>query len=309
MILIDASNIHNGGGKVLFEYLLDELLIRKIDFFVIKDSRWVGYDLPKQYSVTSTSAFERRRLLLHYTKVLSPISIRCFGNFPPCVRLPCKTLTYFQNPNLLDSVIEQTPKDTFFILKKWYMQMFLKNTDTVIFQNQTIHALFKDKYGKYAQPNIEYINLPFFDKARIIAVRNAHLHNAPKENRFAYISLPHKHKNHKNLLKSWEILAEQSIYPELVLTIPSEEKALFEQIERLKKKGLKIINLGIIPFQASLNETAKSEYCIFPSFKETFGLGLIEAALTSQKVLAADLPYTYEVLKPSLVFNPFDPIM
>ena len=79
------------------------------------------------------------------------------------------------------------------------------------------------------------------------------------------------------------------------------------EIDGLNNQGKQIINLGIVPFEESLRQTAQSEYCIFPSLKETFGLGLIEGALINHKVLAADLDYTYEVLEPSLVFSPHDP--
>ena len=47
-----------------------------------------------------------------------------------------------------------------------------------------------------------------------------------------------------------------------------------------------------------------SEFLIFPSLTESFGLGLIEAIECGCIVIGADLPYTYEVCEPSLVFNP-----
>ena len=102
-------------------------------------------------------------------------------------------------------------------------------------------------------------------------------------------------------------MAHQNIYPELFLTIPKDNKLLIQEIDILNKKGTKIFNLGVITFEESLKQTAQSEYCIFPSLKETFGLGLIEGALNNCKVLASDLEYTYDVLEPSLVFNPYDP--
>ena len=45
---------------------------------------------------------------------------------------------------------------------------------------------------------------------------------------------------------------------------------------------------------------------IFPSLAESFGLGLIEAIECGCKVIGADLPYTYEVCEPSIVFDPMD---
>jgi glycosyltransferase involved in cell wall biosynthesis len=39
---------------------------------------------------------------------------------------------------------------------------------------------------------------------------------------------------------------------------------------------------------------------------ESFGLGLVEAINCGCKVIGADLPYTYAVCKPSIVFNPLE---
>ncbi len=47
-----------------------------------------------------------------------------------------------------------------------------------------------------------------------------------------------------------------------------------------------------------------SEYLIYPSLAESFGLGLIEGIENGCKIIGADLPYTYEVCDPSIIFNP-----
>ena len=49
----------------------------------------------------------------------------------------------------------------------------------------------------------------------------------------------------------------------------------------------------------------ENSFCIYPSLKESFGLPLIEAAQLGNQVIAADLPYVYEVIKPSLTFDPY----
>ncbi len=49
-------------------------------------------------------------------------------------------------------------------------------------------------------------------------------------------------------------------------------------------------------------------YLIFPSVTESFGLPLIEAADCGMKILASDLPYVYDVVKPSIVFSPYNKV-
>ena len=50
----------------------------------------------------------------------------------------------------------------------------------------------------------------------------------------------------------------------------------------------------------------QSKYVIFPSLFESFGLPLIEGIASGCKIIAADLSYTYAVIRPSFTFNPFE---
>ena len=50
-----------------------------------------------------------------------------------------------------------------------------------------------------------------------------------------------------------------------------------------------------------------SEFVIYPSFSESFGLGIIEGIENGCKVIGADLEYLKSVCNPSLVFNPNSP--
>ena len=50
----------------------------------------------------------------------------------------------------------------------------------------------------------------------------------------------------------------------------------------------------------------KSEYLIFPSLKESFGLPLIEGAQTKCFILASNLDYVHEIVEVSDTFNPLD---
>jgi glycosyltransferase involved in cell wall biosynthesis len=50
----------------------------------------------------------------------------------------------------------------------------------------------------------------------------------------------------------------------------------------------------------------QSEFLIFPSLAESFGLPLLEAANAGCKILAADLAYVYDIIVPTDVFNPLE---
>ena len=68
--------------------------------------------------------------------------------------------------------------------------------------------------------------------------------------------------------------------------------------------NLTIINHGILN-KNKLNEIYnKSKYLIFPSLNESFGLPLIEAVLNNCYIICSDKEYVYQVVRPSLTFNP-----
>jgi len=45
---------------------------------------------------------------------------------------------------------------------------------------------------------------------------------------------------------------------------------------------------------------------IFPSLKESFGLPLIEGVQANCKIIASNLNYVNELVKPTFTFNPYD---
>tara|TARA_X000001036_G_scaffold416593_1_gene433796 strand:- start:343 stop:762 length:420 start_codon:yes stop_codon:yes gene_type:complete len=91
---------------------------------------------------------------------------------------------------------------------------------------------------------------------------------------------------------------------ELNLTL--DDKAFRKSFYFLNKKpkNFKIINHGIVPYSKIRKLYRFSEFLIFPSLNESFGLPLIESIFYECKVLASNLSYVDEVIKPSLRFNP-----
>ena len=70
--------------------------------------------------------------------------------------------------------------------------------------------------------------------------------------------------------------------------------------------GYPIINHGFIERNDLIEIYQSNGYVIYPSLTESFGLGIVEAIENGCNVIGADLPYTYVVCNPSLVFNPLD---
>ena len=72
-----------------------------------------------------------------------------------------------------------------------------------------------------------------------------------------------------------------------------------------KNKNLIIKNYNGLDESGLRNLYSKSQFLIFPSVIESFGLPLIESIEFNCKILASNLPYVEEIVSPSLVFDPF----
>jgi glycosyltransferase involved in cell wall biosynthesis len=127
-----------------------------------------------------------------------------------------------------------------------------------------------------------------------------------EKNTFLYVSGGALHKNHIRLIEAFALFYIKNKKGTLLITISNPSKKLDNLIQDCNKKHIPIVNLGEMPRENLVEYYQKSEYLIYPSLAESFGLGLIEGLEFDCKVIGADLPYTYEICKPSLVFNPFD---
>lgn len=89
----------------------------------------------------------------------------------------------------------------------------------------------------------------------------------------------------------------------LYLTLTQNDLHLAERVEGVHY-------MGALPFSEVLSMYAGVDALVFPSYIETYGLPLIEAAALGLPILAADLPYAREVLRGYRgveYIAPFDP--
>lgn len=88
------------------------------------------------------------------------------------------------------------------------------------------------------------------------------------------------YKNHKTIISAITEIKGNLI---LHLTIPG-------------KSDSRILYHGSMPYSEVLSMYYSCDALLFPSYIETFGLPLLEAAMTGMPIIAADLPYAREVL-------------
>lgn len=295
MILLDAVFINNSGGKVLLDYLVSEISKSGLDCFYLFDARCEGQfesiaKEKKQFikgSLVDRHRFYRQNRR-RFDKVL------CFGNLPPTMRLNATVYTYFHNVSLFSFPANYGLKERTLKKIKGRLITFLsRNTDHFIVQTNEVKVLLQQQ-GISAD---KVIVAPFY------YVQQCDV-NGDRKDSFVFISNGNTHKNHKNLLQAWNMLAERNIFPELHLTVTGQYGELISTIEEYNRRGLKVVNHG---FVNAYDLYSKHKYLVYPSLCESFGLGLIEAVECGCDVVASDLPYVFEVVNPTLVFNPMDP--
>lgn len=298
MILIDSVFINNGGGKILLNYLINEFENSKIDVFYLFDERCINeYDYihTKKKVFLKPSIFERFKFYFknknRFEKIL------CFGNIAPPIRTNSIVYTYFHQRFYLkipDSFSRK--QNLLFKLKTLAFKYFLRNTDYLILQTESIKDEFLNKIESIESDKV--LVVPFYE-----TMNNLNL--TKKKNSFLYVSSGSSHKNHELLLDAFKLFYDRYKVGELTITITKDYNSLFERIKNLNKLGYPIKNIGFVPKERLAFNYSIAEYIIYPSLSESFGLGVLEGLDTDCKIIGSNLPYLHAVCDPTLFFDPY----
>lgn len=306
-LYIHAVNIHTGGGKTLLEDLIN-VIGPKQKTVINLDQRMV---LPSKISPAIEINFVRNnifhRILAEFKLFLlvrSEDSVLCFGNLPPAFRLKAFTSVFVQNRFL----IEQVQLDAFSLrararvkFERWWIWLNYSHANQYVVQTKTM----RDRLKKFKKETIPIVVLPFSS-----SVKNEQqaFNNKPNVNicSFIYVASGDPHKNHKNLVKAWLLLAKENIRPKLSVTIDEEKyPQLCDWLQHNSKKyQLDVENLGLLGRSAILEHYKQSDALIYPSLIESFGLPLVEARNAGLPIIAAELDYVRDLVEPDETFDP-----
>lgn len=295
MILIDGSYINYGGGKVLLEYLIKSLIDAKVNFHFLIDNRLKGQfeEISNEKKTFIKPSFVNRfnfykNNSTRFSKVL------CFGNIPPPIRLNAIVYTYFHQTMFLE-----IPKEIGFIqslkirIKSFVFKQLIKNSDYWMVQTYIIRNSLSNKYSIN---HTEILVLPFYPRLEY------RISNRVKCS-FVYVSDVSPHKNHKLLIETFCAFYDKHKIGELVVTVSNKYQDMYNLIEEKCKKGYPIQNIGFVNRDHLGSIYSKSEYMIYPSSTESFGLGIVEAIECGCKIIGPNLPYMLEVCNPSILFD------
>ena len=304
-LVINAPNVRAGGGFVLLESILKHLDKTNLRCLLIANEL-VRKKLARFNNIethyVSHSIYARLKNELYINNIAKQAKkILFFGNVPPVINLKCETILYVQNAYIINNYslngfsLKQHIR---LVIERLWFKFFYNNVDRFVVQTQSMKNLLQSKIGR----NVEL--LPFSDFAYI---ETSSVVNVD----FLYPSSGEPHKNHKNLIEAWVLLAKKGFFPELHLTLDetNHQNLLLWLNDKVTHHSLKIKNIGYLKSHSEMLCRIKYSKClIFPSLLESFGLPLIEAEYFSTPILAPELDYVRDVVKPHQTFDAQSPV-
>jgi len=305
-LLLHAPNVHTGGGFVLLKELL---AAKSIDW------TWGNLDIR-----TSETFIQPSGMTCHFVKplILSRLIaefrllitarpndlVLCFHGMPPLFPVRGHVIVFQQNRNYLGldcSSIFSGFTRLRVEFERLICRHLKRNVHEYIVQTPSMQSAVSHWHG--GNPRVRII--PFMQPVATQAFYDA----STNVYDFIYIADGSPHKNHRNLLSAWTLLAKEGIYPSLGLTLSAADVSLQREVaEAVVKYHLKIVNIGIQPHEAILTLYRRARALVFPSISESFGLPLVEATRMGLPIIASELDFIRDVCVPVQTFDPSSPV-
>ena len=315
-LFIHATNVHQGGGRTLLDALLK--LSFRLDTIALLDERMpVPEAMPSGTRLIRVKASLLGRL--HAERFLAdeakPCDTTiCFGNLPPLFKVAGRVIVFVQNRYLIDQVsLRQfsTRPRLRLILERLWFRMRVGAVDEFVVQTPSMRAALAHHLAAIrSKPAPDIRILPFISRGsrhdRAKPEQTGPADEAQKVYDFVYVGSGDPHKNHRNLVNAWILLAQANCFPSLVLTV---DTAAFPDLckwvyEQARIHHLLIENKGALPPSLVKDLYQCSGALIYPSTLESLGLPLIEARNAGLAVLASELDYVRDILDPEESFDP-----
>lgn len=172
----------------------------------------------------------------------------------------------------------------------FFIKLYINQNTEVFVQTNSIKQAFVSYFNfpkekvhiispKIVLPKTEEAVTPVLDKKRL--------------NLF-YPATAFIYKNHKVIFEALSIL-EEELQKNITLHLTCEKDELINTKLDLKKL-FQVNFLGKMPFSGVIGMYLEADALLFPSYIETIGLPLIEAASLGLPIIVADLPYSHNLL-------------
>lgn len=308
-LFIHATNVHQGGGRSLLAAILS-ILPGGMKSILSLDSRMpLPEDAVQELQIQRVAPTIVHRLIAERwltNHVASGDVVLCFGNLPPLFKLRGYAVVFVQNRYLVDNVeLNGFAFKTKLRLavERYWLSSRLENADEFVVQTPSMKKLLE----ALTQGRIPVRVLPF------VANNDEYMRKVPSPEmqrgrnvKFLYVASGEPHKNHRQLIEAWCLLAKEDVFPSLILTL---DRARFADLcswieEKVEQHRLNVQNVGDLPSDQVKQLYSQADALIFPSSLESFGMPLIEARQVELPVLASELDYVRDILDPEQTFNP-----
>ncbi len=280
-MIIYATNIHAGGGKILLDEVLQSQMFGPVTAVFIDDR----YQLPSTFDLSNISVFRAKpRLLSRWNAELQLKNygaehpgeqVLCFGNLPPLFRLKNRVTLFLQNAFLLSAI--PIPKDKIQVFLRYtyertWLRLFSKNIDQVWVQTKWML--------KNLPPNLK-------SKAKLQVILPTLPVPEPMLKKYLFISVTgfEKHKNLSVLLQALKKIDLQNHRVAIVTSTP------------IPKADPNNIDFFSHVSRSELFKLYQQSKClIMTSEIESFCLPLHEAKHFGLDIIATDLEFTHEAV-------------
>lgn len=310
ILYISAFRVNQGGGATLLVNLLETPYDKKTIFLLDTRLDLSKVTFGKNVHTRFVSPTIKSRILseLWLSRVTTTNdTILCFANLPPLFTVKAKVVVFLQNRFLIDNSTLIGFK--FFVklrilVERLWFRLRINTVDKFVVQTLSMKALLSRLC------DINLITVAAFFPSNLVYKRSlkSKTNKLNSDTCFLYVASGDPHKNHVNLIYAWSLLADEGIFPELILTIDNHKYTkLCDFIEEnILSNQLNIKNIYNIDSVNELYE--KADALIYPSLTESFGIPIIEARSFNLPVLASELDYVRDLIDPEESFDPNSPV-
>lgn len=313
-LIINAPNVHQGGGRTLLLALLkvlQNIMANGVECECIIDERM---KIPQSLLEGISVRVVKRTILSRFYSewklrrdVKSEDIVHCFGNLPPIFKLKGWVSVLLQNrymvENLALSGFPLKIRLRINLERLWFI-LCASHVNEYMVQIPSMKRLLLAKLKKAAPIHV----MPFIDNS--LTGENVPLRKESLLYDFLYVASGEPHKNHRRLIEAWCLLADEGLFPSLCLTVSKENfsNLCLWMDEKKTRYKLKLVNCGSIPYQEVQSLYGRVSSLIYPTIFESLGLALIEAKRVGLPILASELDFVRDVLDATETFDPYSSV-
>jgi glycosyltransferase involved in cell wall biosynthesis len=304
-LILHAPSVHTGGGLVLLRSLL-LAWPRSHPLVALLDERArATLPLPPRAEVVWVSPSVGSRLAAEWRlrdAARPGDTVLCFHGLPPLLRSAGKVVVFKQNRLHVDPMPLRhfAPRVALRLaLERAIARRFRRHVAEYIVQTPSMARALRLWHGGEPTVTVLPFATPVGEPSPVGAVRWD----------FVYVADGVAHKNHRRLLRAWELLAQQGFRLRLALTLGTRDQSLIDEVAALRlKSGIEVHNVGVGSPAHVLALYSASRALIYPSLGESLGLPLLEATQLGLPIVAAELDYVRDVCEPNQTFDPHSPV-